>query len=101
MLLVRLMASAWETINDADGFVANFWRATAMDAEAVAAAADWPLQMRRILVRHSWLVRQRDGLLGKLHADPAFYDAQIAGWWCWGACKLIGSGWKNGTGPWS
>mgnify|MGYP000532397003 CR=1 FL=1 len=89
-----------ETINDADGFVANFWRATAIDADAVAAAADWPCNEADLFARHSWLVRQRDGLLERLHADPAFYDAQIAGWWCWGACNWIGSGWCAGTGPW-
>ena len=89
-----------ETINDADGLVANFWRATAMDADAVAAAADWPCNETDLFARHSWLVRQRDALLEKLHADPAFYDAQIAGWWCWGACNWIGSGWCSGTGPW-
>lgn len=88
------------TINDADGFVANFWRAVAMDAEAVAHHADWPTNEVDLFARHSWLVRQRDGLLDRLHADPAFYDAQIAGWWCWGACNWIGSGWCAGNGPW-
>ena len=29
-----------ETINDADGFVANFWRAVAQDPDAVAHYAD-------------------------------------------------------------
>lgn len=89
-----------ETINDADGFVANFWRAMAHDADAVAAAADWPCNEADLFARHSWLVRQRDGLLDRLHSDPDYYDAQIAGWWCWGACNWIGSGWCAGTGPW-
>jgi DNA adenine methylase len=89
-----------ETINDADGFVANFWRAISHDAEAVASYADWPCNEADLFARHSWLVRQRDSLLEKLHGDPEWYDAKIAGWWCWGACNWIGSGWCAGTGPW-
>jgi len=89
-----------ETINDADGFVANFWRAVAHEAEAVAEHADWPTNEADLFARHSWLVRQRDGMLERLHADPEWYDAKVAGWWCWGACNWIGSGWCSGTGPW-
>jgi len=33
-------------------------------------------------------------------ADPDYYDARAAGWWCWGACSWIGSGWCAGDGPW-
>jgi site-specific DNA-adenine methylase len=100
MLLGAPEGKRVQTINDADGFVANFWRAVAMDAEAVAHHADWPTNEVDLFARHSWLVRQRDGLLDRLHADPAYYDAQIAGWWCWGACNWIGSGWCAGNGPW-
>ena len=89
-----------ETINDFDGFVANFWRAVAADAEAVAGHADWPCNEVDLFARHSWLVRQRDGLTERLHADPDWFDAKIAGWWVWGACNWIGSGWCSGTGPW-
>jgi len=32
--------------------------------------------------------------------DPDFYDAKIAGWWVWGLCSWIGSGWCGGGGPW-
>jgi DNA adenine methylase len=89
-----------ETINDFDGYVANFWRAVAHDAEAVASYTDWPTNEADLFARHSWLVRQRPALLDSLHGDPEWYDAKIAGWWCWGACNWIGSGWCSGTGPW-
>ena len=89
-----------ETINDADGFVANFWRAVGADAEAVASYADWPCNEVDLFARHSWLVRQTTGLTERLQADPDYYDAKIAGWWCWGACNWIGSGWCSGNGPW-
>jgi site-specific DNA-adenine methylase len=36
MLLGAPSGKRVETINDADGFVANFWRAVAADADAVA-----------------------------------------------------------------
>ena len=89
-----------ETINDFDGMVANFWRAIAADPEAVAHHADWPCNENDLFARHSWLVRQREGLTEHLHADPEWFDAKVAGWWCWGACNWIGSGWCSGTGPW-
>lgn len=90
-----------ETINDADGFVANFWRAVASDAEAVAEQIDWPTNEVDLFARHSWLVRQRATLLDALHGDPEWYDAKIAGWWCWGVCNWIGDGWCSGVGPWT
>ena len=100
MLLGRPNVGKVETINDADGFVANFWRAVSADADAVALHTDWPCNETDLFARHSWLVRHAPGLLERLHADPDYYDAKIAGWWCWGACNWIGSGWCSGTGPW-
>ena len=90
-----------ETINDADGFVANFWRAVSKDDAAVAEALDWPTNETDLFARHMWLVQQSEGLLARLHADPDYYDARIAGWWAWGACNWIGSGWCSEKGPWS
>ena len=100
MLLAAPDGNRIETINDADGFVANFWRAVTHDADAVADAADWPCNEVDLEARHSWLVRHADGLKSQLSADPDFYDARIAGWWCWGQCNWIGSGWCSGNGPW-
>ena len=89
------------TINDADGFVANFWRALALDPDAVAHHANWPVNEVDLFARHLWLVNTgRSRLLNGLEADPEFYDAQIAGWWVWGVNAWIGSGWCSGTGPW-
>lgn len=100
MLLAAPEGKRIETINDFDGFVANFWRAVSHDPDAVAHAADWPVNEVDLFARHSWLVRQRATLTEQLHADPAYYDTLIAGWWVWGACNWIGSGWCSGTGPW-
>ena len=91
-----------ETVNDADGFLANFWRALAADPEAVAHHCDWPVNEVDLFARHLWLVNDgRSRLLNGMEADPEFYDAKIAGWWVWGVNAWIGSGWCSGTGPWA
>lgn len=100
MLLGAPNAKRIETINDADGFVANFWRAISQCPEDVAHHADWPCNEVDLFARHSWLVRQAAGLTERLSADPDWFDVKIAGWWCWGACNWIGSGWCSGVGPW-
>jgi hypothetical protein len=43
--------------------------------------------------RHRWLIGQRESLTERLVADPEWFDARVAGWWCWGACAWIGDGW--------
>lgn len=98
MLLGSPDGSRVETINDADGFVANFWRAVAADPAAVAHYADWPVNEVDLEARHAWLVNRSERLRWQLE-DPDFYDTKIAGWWCWGACNWIGSGWCTGNGP--
>lgn len=89
-----------ETINDADGFVANAWRAIARDPEATATHADWPVNEVDLHARHAWLVGQRGDLTTRLMGDPEYFDAKIAGWWLWGVCAWIAGGWCSGKGPW-
>lgn len=101
VLLGRPDPSGPETVNDADGYVANFWRAVAADPEAVAHEADWPVNENDLTARHIWLVQRREALVAQLEGDPAYYDARIAGWWVWGINCWIGSGFCSGDGPWS
>lgn len=82
-----------ETINDVNGFVSNFWRATKADPEGVAAMVDFPVVENDLHARHKWLIAQATSLRERLDADPEFFDAKVAGWWAWGACAWIGSGW--------
>jgi site-specific DNA-adenine methylase len=89
-----------ETVNDADGFVANFWRALQRDEQAVAAAADNPVNEADLHARHLWLIGQRERITDRVCGDEDFYDAKAAGWWAWGLCCWIGSGWCSGNGPW-
>ncbi|MCP3935635.1 MAG: DNA adenine methylase [Actinomycetia bacterium] len=90
-----------ETVNDADGFVANAWRAIAADPEQVAEFCDWPVNETDLIARHLWLVNDgRTVLVNGLEADPHFFDAKVAGWWLWGIASWIGGGWCTGDGPW-
>ena len=90
-----------ETVNDRDRYLANFWRAVQADPDAVAHAADWPVNECDLTARHVWLVSEGRRALERMDADPEFFDAKIAGWWVWGQCAWIGSGWCAGTGPWT
>ena len=49
-----------ETLNDADGMVANFWRAIEHDPEGVCDAADNPVNEADLHARHAWLHRQAE-----------------------------------------
>lgn len=88
-----------ETVNDKCGFIANFWRSISADPDAVAYHADWPVNEADLEARHGWLVNRSEKLREWL-ADPDWFDAKIAGRWCWGACAWIGTGWCEGKGPW-
>lgn len=79
-----------ETVNDLDAYLANFWRALQHDPDGVAFHADGPVNEADLHARHRWLVDHRPE---SVMTDPEFYDARIAGWWVWGQCLWIGSGW--------
>jgi DNA adenine methylase len=101
VLFARPTQPGTETVNDLDGYVANFWRAVKADPGAVAEYADNPVNERDLEARHQWLVTEGRRTLDAVLADPDGYDAKIAGWWCWGQCAWIGSGWCSGNGPWT
>lgn len=84
-----------ETVNDIDCLVANFWRATQHDPEAVVEHVDWPVNEVDLHARHRWLVYSDDAAAfrERMRTDPDYYDPKIAGRWCWGLCLWIGSGW--------
>lgn len=97
----RGSATGAETVNDADRFLANFWRAVTAAPEEVAGHADWPVNECDLFARHLWLVNEGRERLEGLEQDAEFYDAKVAGWWVWGQCAWIGSGWCSGEGPWT
>ena len=100
VLLARPHPGRIETINDINGFVANFWRAIKADPEKVAEYADNPVNEADLHARHLWLMFSQTSIefREKIKTDPEYYDAKIAGWWCWGQCCWIGSGWCSDQG---
>jgi len=100
VLLGRPHAPHLETINDLDGYVANFWRAIKTKPDEVAEYADNPVNENDLHARHVWLLQRRESLQASLDGDPDYCDARIAGYWVWGSCCWIGSGFCSGNGPW-
>lgn len=102
MLLLRPDEPRVETINDVNCYVANFWRSVSKAPEIVAAFADAPVNEVDLHARHRWLVNSRESreFRERMKHDPDYYDTRIAGWWCWGLCCWIGSGWCE-TPEWS
>jgi DNA adenine methylase len=92
VLLARPHTPRVETVNDLDSYLANFWRALQAEPNAVAYHADYPVNETDLHARHLWLVQQSE-FQQRMKSDPHYYDAKIAGWWVWGQCLWIGSGW--------
>ena len=92
--------AGWAVVNDLDGNIANVWRSMQYSPDAVADAACWPVNEADLHARHLWLVNNVRGLSDRLMADPDYHEPRTAGWWIWGACSWIGSGWCAGDGPW-
>jgi len=93
ILLGAKQPASLEVVNDINGFIANFWRAVKHDPAAVAMAADYPVSHIDQGARHKWLMEQRERLAAELHDCHWPGDAKVAGWWLWGQCSWIGSGW--------
>jgi hypothetical protein len=92
VLLARPHEPRVETVNDLDCYLSNFWRAVQADPEAVARHCDWPVNEADLHARHRWLRGQED-FRRRMHSDPHFCDAKIAGWWVWGIGVSIGGAW--------
>jgi len=98
ILLSAPAPASLEVIGDQNGFVANFWRSVSKQPGEVAKWADYPVSHIDLGARHVWLMQHRDEL-GAAMQDPNWPgDAQIAGWWLWGQCSWIGSGWCEWDG---
>jgi site-specific DNA-adenine methylase len=100
VLLLRPAEAGKETVNDADGLLANFWRALRAKPDEVAYHSDWPVSENDLHARHAWLVERKGSLQAKLEGDPDYFDVKAAGWWVWGMACWIGSGFCSGKGPW-
>lgn len=88
-----------ETINDADGWLVNTWRAIQLSPSDVARHAYGPVTEIDYHARLAWLQERRTpDLVSWLEGDPEAHDAKAAGWWLYVAACGIGDPW--GPGPW-
>ena len=81
-----------ETVNDADGFVANVWRALQFSPDETARWCDWPVNHADLSARKRKLIQNESRLLENLIADDEWHDPKLAGYWIWSASCWIGSG---------
>jgi len=98
MLLAAPAPASLEIVGDGNGYIANFWRAVVAQPAEVARWADYPVSHVDLGARHAWLMAQRERLAAELHDALWPGDAQVAGWWLWGQCAWIGSGWCEWDG---
>ena len=87
-----------ETVNDYDGFVANWWRAAKWSPTEVAEHTNWPVTENDLHARRAWLAEIHPTLSQRLEGDPEWHDPKIAGWWAWAQSATIGS--FSFGGPW-
>lgn len=81
-----------ETVNDADGFIANVWRALQSAPDEVAKYCDWPVNHADLSARKKFLILNQNTLLQDLINDPQYFNPILAGYWIWAASCWIGSG---------
>lgn len=88
-----------ETLNDADGWLVNAWRAIQLSPTDVAAHAHGPVTEIDYHARLAWLQERRTpDLVAWLEGDPENHDAKAAGWWLYVLACGIGD--PFGPGPW-
>ena len=94
VLLARPHSPRVETVNDANAWLTNFWRALQHDPAGVAAYADYPVSELDLHARGDFIYCNSDvdEFVAQLRGDPAFYDVKIAGWWVFYVCGSIAGG---------
>jgi hypothetical protein len=93
VLLAAKKPASLEVVGDTNGFIANFWRAVIHQPANVARWADYLVSHVDLGVRHRWLMEQRERIANEMQTHDWPGDAQVAGYWLWGQCCWIGSGW--------
>jgi len=81
-----------ETVNDADGHIANVWRALQADPDEVAKWCDWPVNHADLMARKRRINAETETLLDNLVADDTYYNPLLAGYYIWAASCWIGAG---------
>lgn len=90
-----------ETVNDADGYLVNLWRALRAAPAELAEAVVGPVAEVDLHARHLVLLERKAQLVTLLLSDPYDYDLELAAWWLCGQSAWIGGGWCSGEkGAW-
>lgn len=92
VLLHNDIPTPYETVNDLDGLLTNFWRAIKFDPEGVAELADAPNSEIDLMARHNWVFNNKDRILQDMQNDPDFYDVKAAAFWVYVRSSMIGGG---------
>lgn len=94
-----------EIINDIDGFVANFWRASRLAPRKLARMMDRPSHEIDVQAINRWLsdADRKAAFIRKMRSSIRFHDVEIAAYWCWGMSLWWGHGFCEGEfhGDWS
>ena len=93
VLLGRPHPPKTETVNDLDCYLANFWRAIVHAPEETAQWADSPLNEADLHARHALLMAAKSEHRERMLSEPEYFDCKLAGWWVYGQCAWIGTGW--------
>lgn len=99
VLLQRPQPGKREVVNDVYGLLANFWRSVKADPEQVADHAVHVASESDVHARNAFCRESIDTITPRLEGDPEWYDAKIAGWWCYVQCLAIGEV-AYARGPW-
>lgn len=81
VLLARPHVPKFETVNDLDGLLVNFWRSVKKDPESVVMHYECPLSEIDLLARHTWLLEHNKEIQQRISADPNFCDTMAAAFW--------------------
>lgn len=88
-----------EIVNDANGMLANVWRALKYAPEEVAALCDLPKIETEYHARDVYLYKNKAELVSRLEGDINYYDATMAAAWLYTDCISIRIN-VNAPGPW-
>jgi hypothetical protein len=88
-----------ETLNDADGWLINTWRAIQLSPDDVARHCAGPITEIDYHARLAWLQERRGpDLVAWLEGDPEHHDPKAAAWWLYVLAAGIGDPFDSG--PW-
>lgn len=80
---------SYETINDINGLLINFWRSVKNEPEIVAEYADSPPSTIDLRAKHNYVYQRRSKLANNMSEDPDYYNPKIAGFWLYVQSTVI------------